>query len=247
MRLKAFLVHFSASVAAALGLTAAFMLFLFPMPYFTADGGWQGIRLVIAIDIVIGPLLTLIVFSPGKARSKIIFDMTVIVLLQISAFSWGLWNIYSVRPDSVVFVDGVFMTISADLAENYPAPYRRIAEKESGRPFYVVVDLPDGMNERQQMRVEALRTQIPLYRKFDLMKPLGEETRPELETSVPMLSKLLDAESLAEVENWAAARGRKTEDYFFVKTVCRFGKIVLAIGRADLKVEGYFTGLKLKG
>lgn len=246
MRLRAFLTHLSGSALAALGLTAAFMFFLFPMPYFLADGGWQGLRIVVPVDIVIGPLLTFIVFRPGKSRPKLVFDMTVIILLQLSAFSWGLWNIYSVRPDSVMFVDGAFITLSADMAKNYPEAYGKLAKNAPGKPFYAVVDLPDGRDERQKLRIEALRTQAPLYLRFDLMKPLGEEVRQELEISIPKLAKLVEPETKTMLEKWAKGKGLGTDDYYFVKTVCRYQNVLLAIKRSDLTVEDYFTSLKIK-
>ena len=43
------------------------------------------------IDVILGPLLTLLVYKQGK--KTLLFDLTVIVLLQISALGYGLWTI----------------------------------------------------------------------------------------------------------------------------------------------------------
>ena len=45
------------------------------------------ILLMIGVDVVIGPLLTLIVFDPKKKHLK--FDLVVIAALQLAALAYG--------------------------------------------------------------------------------------------------------------------------------------------------------------
>ena len=56
---------------------------------------------MLAIDVVIGPLFTLLVYREGKKTLK--FDLGVIILIQISAFSYGLHTIAQGRPAWLVF------------------------------------------------------------------------------------------------------------------------------------------------
>ena len=39
----------------------------FPDFYYAIDGGWEGMRLIIGVDLVLGPMLTLVVFKARKA------------------------------------------------------------------------------------------------------------------------------------------------------------------------------------
>ena len=48
----------------------------YPQPYFAAMGGATLILLLIGVDVVIGPLITLIVFDPKKKSLR--FDLAVI-------------------------------------------------------------------------------------------------------------------------------------------------------------------------
>lgn len=58
---------------------------------------------MVFVDLVLGPGLTLIVFKPGKPSLKM--DMTVILLIQLSALSWGVYNAWSVHPKMTVYFD----------------------------------------------------------------------------------------------------------------------------------------------
>jgi hypothetical protein len=64
----------------------------YPPPYFEVDGGWRILRILAGVDVVVGPLLTLILFKPGKPGLK--FDMTCIALMQIGALVYGGTIIY---------------------------------------------------------------------------------------------------------------------------------------------------------
>lgn len=38
----------------------------YPEFFYSIDGGWEGMRIIIAVDLVLGPTLTLVVFKAGK-------------------------------------------------------------------------------------------------------------------------------------------------------------------------------------
>jgi hypothetical protein len=165
-RRKAFFIHLGLSAALAGGLLLVFALLLFPMPFFLEDGGWEGMRLIVAIDVILGPCLTLVVFNPLKSKRELSLDLGVIGLVQVSAFAFGLWNVYQVRTESVVFVDGSFYAMPADMAKNFPASYRELIERSDHRPPYAVISLPADRDRRQNLRIESLKSNIPLYHRF---------------------------------------------------------------------------------
>lgn len=101
-RWKAAAIHLSISavVAAAVGAMLYFMWF--PHPYFVAAGASMLFMLLMGVDVGIGPLLTLIVYSPTKKKSAIHFDLAVIGLVQTIAFVYGASVIWQARPVFVV-------------------------------------------------------------------------------------------------------------------------------------------------
>lgn len=104
-------IHLAAS-AFVVGIVLTLMLLRwYPGAWFSAMGGNTLVFILAGVDIVIGPLLTWIVFSPGKKTLK--FDMGVIFALQISAFLYGLHVLYEARPVYMVFTNDQFRTVTA--------------------------------------------------------------------------------------------------------------------------------------
>ena len=104
-KLKATAVHLSMSVAVFIYLAYQIYYNWYPEPYFSVDGGWAGIRLVGAVDLVLGPLITFLIFDLGKSRRAILFDLITIAVIQLSALSYGVYSTYTQRPVAVVVID----------------------------------------------------------------------------------------------------------------------------------------------
>ncbi len=96
-------VHLGISLLVALA-SAAFVFGLwYPYPYREMSGGRNLFMLVVAVDVVIGPLITLIVFNPAKPRRELRMDLGIVGALQIAALCYGLWTVYAARPVHLVF------------------------------------------------------------------------------------------------------------------------------------------------
>jgi hypothetical protein len=75
--------------------------------------------LLISIDVVCGPILTLLLFSPTKARRELLCDMALIVTIQLFALGFGLNALAQARPLAVVYEVDRFRVISlADIDES---------------------------------------------------------------------------------------------------------------------------------
>src|SRR5689334_2185147 len=113
-RYKAALIHLgiSATIATA---TLIFMLTVwYPGPFFTAVGGAGLVLILLGVDVTIGPLITLVVFNPVKKSLRM--DLTIVALLQLAAFLYGVSVIFEARPVYVAFaVDRFELVRAADL------------------------------------------------------------------------------------------------------------------------------------
>ena len=101
MRIKAFLIHGLVSISVALLVIGLVFFIWYPSPLAKAVGVTHIFLMMLVIDVILGPLLTLLVYKQGK--KTLLFDLTVIVLLQISALGYGLWTISQGRPAWLVF------------------------------------------------------------------------------------------------------------------------------------------------
>lgn len=107
----AFAIHLILSVLVFSTLVAMMLVYWFPGDLFIMDGGWEGLKLVAMVDLVLGPALTLILFKPGKPGLK--FDLAVIATVQIAALAYGFHTTYNQRTVAVVFAENEFATVSA--------------------------------------------------------------------------------------------------------------------------------------
>lgn len=104
-KLKATAIHMGLSLAVFVYLGYQIYYNWYPEPYFSIDGGWQGIRLVAGVDLVLGPLITFLIFDLSKSRKEIVFDLATIIVIQFSALAYGVHATYSQRPVAIVLID----------------------------------------------------------------------------------------------------------------------------------------------
>lgn len=111
-RYQATLIHISISLVIFIALLLCITQIWYPGILFDTGNGWKAIGIIIGIDLILGPLLTLLVFNPQKKSLK--FDLTVIALVQTAALFYGTWTIQQTRPIAIAFINTHFVTIFAN-------------------------------------------------------------------------------------------------------------------------------------
>ena len=116
---RAFLLHLSIS-ATIVGIVCALIFFVwYPQPFFQIAGASSVLKVLIGVDLIVGPLLTLLLYKPGKP--KLLFDMSCIALIQIVALVYGTAIIFSERPYYLVFAVDRFEVLAH---RDVDPPYR---------------------------------------------------------------------------------------------------------------------------
>ena len=111
-RYRAALTHFGISVL-VVGTVFVLVYFLwYPEPLFRGAGGRDLFLVLALVDVTVGPLVTLIVFKPGKKGLR--FDLAVIAVLQLAALAYGTHVVFQARPVWVVFIKDRFDMIRAN-------------------------------------------------------------------------------------------------------------------------------------
>jgi hypothetical protein len=156
-RPRAVLTHLGVS-AAIVGAACVLIFFVwYPQPYFLAAGASQVLRVLIGVDLVLGPLLTAIVFKPGKRGLKL--DLAVIALVQLAAFVYGVTTIYSGRPYFTVFaVDRFYILARGDIVPEELARHERAdwLRKPVRGPAFVAASLPTDPVAAQRLLDETV-------------------------------------------------------------------------------------------
>lgn len=116
MRLRAASVHWLVSLGAVSAAALLVFVLWYPYPFREIAGGTELFLLVTVVDVVMGPLLTLVIFDLTKPRSVLIRDLSVIAVLQLGALLYGLHTVYLARPVYLVHeVDRVQLVVAADV------------------------------------------------------------------------------------------------------------------------------------
>jgi hypothetical protein len=124
-RLRAATLHLGLSAMVASFAALLVFVLWYPTPFREVSGGRELFFIVIAVDVVLGPLITFAVFDRRKPRAELVRDLAVVVLLQLVALFYGLEAVAKARP-AVVALEGnrlrVVRAIDLDGSELAHAP-----------------------------------------------------------------------------------------------------------------------------
>jgi hypothetical protein len=124
-RLRASAAHLAISLAIAAMVAAVVFGLWYPGAYRLMAGGRELFLLVTAVDVVLGPLLTLAVFDIRKGWPHLRRDLTVIAILQIAALGYGLHTVFEARPVLLVFEVDRFRVLNTAQLELSELPRAR--------------------------------------------------------------------------------------------------------------------------
>jgi hypothetical protein len=108
-KLIATAVHFLVTLALTACAAALIFLVWFPGPFATMIGGTELFLLVVGCDLALGPLISLVIYNSRKSRRKLIFDYTIVGVVQICSLVYGISVLDGARP--------VYLAFNADRLE----------------------------------------------------------------------------------------------------------------------------------
>jgi hypothetical protein len=135
-------------VVAAIVFVSVYFLW-YPGAFFRASGGLELLRVIVIVDVVLGPLVILVIYKPGKWGLK--FDLVTLALLQTAALAYGVYVLFEARPVYVAFVKDRFEIARANGfpdGELDPAKAKGYAHLPLAGPEWVGVQLPEGVEEK---------------------------------------------------------------------------------------------------
>lgn len=169
-RWKAFAIHFGISVALFIVLLSIILLVWYPGVLFQVDGGWEGLRIVMGVDLVLGPLLTLVVFKAGKPGLK--FDLSCIATLQAVCMSVGMWIVYDQRPLALILAWDTVYSINQEEFEAYGRELSVLDEIPGSYPKLIYLELPENDVAAEIASIRSEFIGDPLYMQTENYQPL---------------------------------------------------------------------------
>lgn len=196
-KFKAFSIHLLLSAMVISLFLLVITQLWFPGALFKLENVWQGLEILIPVDATLGPLLTLVLFVPGKKGMK--FDLWVIGILQVSALFYGGYMIHSQRPALIAFVVDRFEVVLASETFIKDIPMDRFEKK--GHPLITYVLPPQSSTETTHFITSGIKFNNEGNRHYPIAENLDEVTKrslavdrikPKTKTSSDALSKFIE-------------------------------------------------------
>ncbi|MDX1512387.1 MAG: hypothetical protein R3174_01475 [Gammaproteobacteria bacterium] len=244
-RLRAFLIHFSISVAIFVVLMYLIIAHWYAGPYFRFDGGWRGTLIVIGVDLVLGPTLTLIIFDPRKAAWKIKLDLAFICLIQAAALAWGFYAVESQRPVALSFFNAGFHPITAQVIRGQDKNIEDLEQFHPQFPPLVFVEFPTDEAGRERMQNIWVEKGYSPHNQFQLLRPL----KPHLEQIArqqPPVERMakVNKEFRAELDAFEEQHGGSGEQFIYLPFNGRYGVVLFALDSEGRLVDYLTTAYK---
>lgn len=200
-RLRAGAVHLGLSALVALGAVAVIFLLWYPESLAQTQGVSRLVLVLIAVDVTIGPLITVLIFN--RAKKSLPFDLAVIACLQLGALLYGLHAIFIARPAIIAYNVDRFDVVPALDVEPQSLEKAQAAGKP-GLPWWgpriVYAQLPDDREARTSLLFSAAIGGPDLPQMAEWYEPYAEGREVVVKRARP-LAELRDINGM-DAQTW---------------------------------------------
>jgi hypothetical protein len=192
-RWTAFAIHLGISIIVLLVLLGIIFFVWFPRDLIFA-GGIDGLKILMGVDLVLGPLLTLMVYKHDKKELK--WDLTAIGVLQITCLAGGLWLIFNERPLLQVLADdGIHLLSASDFS------YYDVAQPDlpGSAPKFVLLDIPENRSQLGNIKFTSeFVEKKPFAFRSDLYLPMPKQSIQSFASRIRFIQEVMPEK---EVDN----------------------------------------------
>ena len=185
-------VHLGMSLVVFAFLAYQIYFHWYPEPYYSIDGGWQGMRLVAGVDLVLGPFLTFLIFDLAKRRREIILDLAIILVIQIAALTYGVTATYTNRPVAIVLIDEFLVSAVEEHYQESLDSFDVLTDYSDEKPPIIYAELPQELEALKEAKKKHIREGIPEHAQIELYQPreaFGPALRERQARSLELVEK----------------------------------------------------------
>ena len=239
-RLRAGAAHLVLSCSVAAAVLALVFLGWYPTPLDRISGVGEILQLLLAIDVTLGPLLTIVVFD--RRKRSLPLDLACIGALQLAALAYGLHAVEAGRPHHLVFVKDRFEVVSrVDLRpeDRQAAAGNPAASASWTGPRIVAAELPTSDQERRDMLFESVMGGRDVHHYPARYRDIGSQRERIVAKAVPLDAlRALNPERLDGLAAGIAKSGRPESRLRFLPVKGPKGDAAMLVDVADAEVIG---------
>lgn len=242
--LWAAMVHLLCSGAVVAMAAAVVFGLWYPYPYYKIAGGQELFLLVITVDVICGPLLTLVLFNPAKSRSELWRDLALVFTIQLGALGYGLLTVLQARPLFLVLEIDRYKVIAAPFVDSQALKQLPKALQPNlwAGPQTIAIRAPLNPEEQNRVTLESVAGGRDYAERPEFYIPYeGEAALKSLKRAKPLSAFLTRYPSQQAAVSEIAAKNRgNAADWMYLPVMAR-QEWVAIIDRLG-QIQGFLPG-----
>ena len=237
--------HLLICLAIAAAVVTLMLALWYPPPLFQAAGGHDLLFIMVGVDVVIGPLCTLVVYKSGKRGMK--FDLAVIGALQFMALVYGCYVVALARPVFIVFVKDRFELVTAvdiDPEELAKAKLPEFRSLPLAGPQIIGAEEPADPQERERILFASVLGHLDWQNFPELYVPYAQVASTAAAKGMTLeKARTVEPEAAAAIDTYLAASGKTASDIRYLPLKTRRTWLAAVV---DAKSGAVLAFLRLK-
>ena len=236
-KLKAFSIHITASALVVGCVLALIWLIWYPAPFLQLFGAPVTLELLIGVNLVLGPALTLLLYKPGKPH--LLLHMSVILLIQIAALIYGASFAYSERPCYMIYVVDRFEAVSCSRIDpKQIAANEAAAAMNSPGLLYAEARMPTDPKDMSKLLEEVVFQGKPdIAERPEYWVPFTADTFDQIQSrNTPINELALNDDETRVIKGLIDIYGK---DLMLVPLTAKHNAVSLVMSRETLRPVGW--------
>ena len=230
----------------AIALMAATLVFglWYPYQYRELSSGRELFLLVVAVDVMCGPLLTMVLFNPTKPRAELWRDLGLVALIQLGALGYGLHTVWQARPLFLVQEIDRFKVIVGPMLDSAAVAALPAALQPEWwkRPLTIAIRNPKDAEERNNVLFDSIQGGRDYAERPEFYLPYeGEAALESLKRAKPLtvfLQKQPNQQDAAR--QLALEKGVDLTEWFYLPVIARQDWV--AVLNKQGQIQGFLRG-----
>ena len=213
----------------------------YPYPFLQLSPGGELAVALIGAACIIAPALTWLVSTAGKATSKLVFDLVVIGLIQVSAVAWGMYNLSAQRPYFMVFTLDRFDVLARDEVVGQITNPAFLDKPFSG-PVLLYANMPAAESAAYQRLLQEVMFEgkPDIQYRPEFWSPYGERQHMAPQAARPLADlRAARPESAECIDDMAGGRNADIAHLRFVPAMMGNGHFAVVLDGSSGDVVGY--------
>jgi NADH:ubiquinone oxidoreductase subunit K len=236
-KFKASLIHLALSFTLVTLIIASTIFFWYPGDFLGITNYKNIALLIISIDLVLGPVLTFVVFAPKKKSLK--FDLAVIAAIQLSALAYGVHALYETHPLFVTYNHKGFNLVQANEVTPSDARYEQFKVSKLASPRLAFAKMPDDPEKQTEIMMGVdLKGEPDIDKRAEYFEPYEKHMDSILKDSLDAV-KLFDEKNLTpSTRKFLEKHGEYKNDYAYLPLKGTSGDAIIVLDKKTAQMVG---------